>query len=383
MRPQLNPLQLRQQLAIVEDVFGASWLKKKSKKIGTPVRLHPIVQLWVRANHLLTEMEKLRSPELDDDMIAFLDLAGIFAIARTLEGYKEVFTKRRLKDADDWDKEYYVAYVGVWAKQSGYAVQFLLPSTEKGIKTPDLRLQSPSGTLYAECKRKQRYIRPDDASAAWEVLQENLLGLRKTVSGDYDVIVICIGILNAQSLEKITRAAEYALRKDAEGIFPAGIPDCSVLIRRIPAHELELAGICIPTWQNPGAAIRDMTVGHDGKAHFGPMVRCTLYVIDAHRLAQILNSFQEGRSQIPGGSSGLIYIDVDTTGIAPGDHDIYFGVMSDWIKKEFTENSNSRISAVVLTGTEVLPSGIPRHRRHGTIIRNPFCNVEYKLPGEQ
>jgi len=360
-------------LTVIEDTFGAKWLVKKSRNIDPRSSSHPIVQLWARAKLLINEAAVTGRLDLNSDFASFFDLAADLRTARVLPGYDKAIDIKRLKSVD-WEKDCYVAHVAALGVQSGYAVEFLLPSVVSGEQTADLLMRHATREFYVECKKKDAYLKSENAAKSWAGLQDRLLALQETVACDYEVVVICIGLLNSESVGEIERHVEKIVRQGGEGEFSGGVPDCVVLVKKAPPRPPGVQGAWIPAWQNPGAVSLKVTVGQDGNPTYGPMLRCALYLIDAHRLTQVLNSFRDARPQIPREGTGLIYINVDTTGVRLGDHEIYFRTLSEWIRRQFAPEANSRVAAVVLTGGVASVEITPDRGFHRTL--------RYKIKGQ-
>jgi hypothetical protein len=144
----------------------------------------------------------------------------------------------------------------------------------------------------------------------------------------------------------------------------------------------------MPAWQNPGAAAATAYFGADGKVSYGPMLRVALYVLESHRLAQVLNSFNIARRQIPEAAAGLVYLNVDTSQIPAGDEPLYLRTLAEGVRRRFTPDLNRRIAAVVLTGgiarVEIIDKGFHRTGRHWAVIRNPHAPLapSLSIPGE-
>jgi hypothetical protein len=379
----------RERLQVIEDEFGLAWLKKKARKTASSGRgIHPIPRLWTRASTFIEEANATKKGEFTSEIADIFDLASDLEATRNLPGFRTAITLRHLKSLE-FEKGCYVAQVASMGIRSGYAVEFIPASDKPGERTPDLLMQSPTTTLQVECKKKDQYEIDEVGKEAWPVLQECLSHLYNDIDADYEVIVCVVGSLAVRSIPGISILVANVIKQRTEGEYSGGIPDCVVLIRRGVTRPLGVEGAWIPAWQNPATATVRMSVDESGKPCYGPMLRSTLYVIDAHRMSQTLASFNSARGQLGSLGAGVIFLAVDTSRINLGDHDLYFRTLSTSIVKAFTATDNTRIAAVVITGgiaqVDITPDGgWHRTARYWTVVRNPFYpeSPSILLPGE-
>ena len=363
----------RERLQVIEDEFGAKWLRKKARESSFA---HPIPRLWAEAATTLEAAVRTRAVTITPQTADLFDLATDLECARKLPGYASAITAARLKRLT-FEKEAYVAHVAAMGARSGYSVSFVPVSEQRGIRSPDLRMTLGSQTYDVECKRKDSYSLNDARTAAWERLELALRDLQKHLTCDYEILVCAIGVLPVTAIDEIARFVQERVAAGEEGEYSGGVPDCVPILSRSPKRPAGLDGIWIPAWQNPAMATANVRVDEHGKPVYGPMLRVSLYVINAHQLLQVLSSLRSARGQIDSAGSGMIYIAVDTSQILPGDDELYFRTMAEWIGRQFTATQNTRIAAVVLTGgiaaVEITPDGgWHRSSRYWRVVRNPF-----------
>jgi hypothetical protein len=113
-----------------------------------------------------------------------------------------------------------------------------------------------------------------------------------------------------------------ALLYDAEGEYSGGVPDCAIIIKHDPPKPptLSQTRLWVPAWQNPAAASTTIRKNEDGTVSWGHAIRTVLYWIDAHRLSQVLTSFNSARGQISQAGAGVVLISVDTSRVSLGDY---------------------------------------------------------------
>lgn len=371
----------RERLHVLEQEFGAKWLKKKAHAASIG---HPIPSLWAEATAMLDATERDRVMRMTPAMAWMFDLAADLECARRLPGYSSAIRPEQLKRLT-FDKETYVAHVATMGVRTGYSVSFIPVSEKSGQRTADLRMTLGKWAFDVECKRKDRYSLDQARTAAWESLEISLGDLQERLSCDYEVLVCAIGALPARSVEGIARFVRERVIAGDEGEYSGGVPDCVLIITRNPERPDGAEGIWIPAWQNPAVARATIHVDEHGKPVFHPMLRLTLYIIDGHRLSQVLSSFCSARGQVNHAGSGIIFIGIDTSNIMPGDHELYFRMIEEWLTRQFTPAQHTRIAAVVLTGdiaeVEITPDGgWHRSIRHWLVVRNPHYPDVDKVP---
>jgi len=362
----------RERLQVIEQEFGTKWLTKKSQNASVA---HPIPRLWAEATAMLETAERSRGMTITPDLARLFDLATDLECARRLPGYSSAITPKQLKRLT-FEKESYVAHVATMGVGTGYSVSFVPVSELNGERTPDLRMTLDDRTFDVECKRKDGYSLDEARTAAWGSLETSLDDLQERLSCDYEVLVCAIGMLPIASVGEIARFVRERVAAGDEGEFSGGVQDCVLIIRRCPKRPTDAKGIWIPGWQNPAVAKATVHIDEQGKPVYGPMLRLSLYVIDAHKLSQILSSFRSARGQIDPAGSGMIFISIDTSNILPGDHELYFRTFGEWMSRQFSPEQHTRVAAVVLTGDiagiEITPDrGWHRSSRHWRVVLNP------------
>lgn len=363
----------RERLQAIEQEFGVKWLMKKARDASCA---HSIPRLWSEASKMLGATDRTHAIPMTSSLAKLFDLATDLECARGLPGYSSAITSLRLKSLM-FEKEAYVAHVATMGVRSGYSVSFVPVSKERGERTPDLRMSLGKQTFDVECKQKDRYSLEEARISAWEALDSALGDLQKHLRCDYEVLVCSIGMLPATRVDEIAKFVRERVAAGDEGEYSGGLPDCILVIKRCPKRPPGVDCIRVPAWQNPATVTATVRLGGHGKPVYGPMLRLSLYIIDAHRLSQVLNSFRSAREQIDSAGLGMIFIGVDTSNVLPGDHDLYFRTLEVWMRRQFTPAQNTRVVAVALTGdiatVEITPDrGWHRSSRHWRVVRNPY-----------
>ena len=374
-------------LSAVEEIFGRNWLLRNQRLLLTGSKVHPIVSAWHAAMQWLASVKEKRKCEFSPELASFFDIGCDLHATKGLQGFARALTPRRLK-GESWEKDVYVAHVAALALRSGYRVSFIPPAKDDHVKTADLCLLDGDRTFFLECKKKDKYVRPADAQSAWPSLQEGLSALSARAGTDYEVVVACLGKLTLEAIPAVVAAAASAVERGDSGQIVVAEFDAVILVKKDPPRPAGVEGAWIPAWQNPGSASITMSVGPDGAPQYGPLFRCSLYLLDAHRSSQILSSLRDARSQIPPAMTGVIFVAVDTDGIPEGDHDLYFSTLATWLGRELRRNDNARVLAVVLTGgiarVEFTPDGaFHSSSRHWRVVRSPNGPSEFVVPGER
>jgi hypothetical protein len=370
---------------VIEQEFGLKWLAKKAR-LRPAAAQHPIPRQWAEARAALEAAQTTRTLELTPELAGFFDLAFALLRARTLPGYREAITQGHLKSLT-YEKECYVAYIATLGLASGYDVEFIETSTGPGERTPDLLMTRGSTSLQVECKRKDSYAGVPRSLAAWNELDDELRLLHRRLTCGYEVIVCAVGSLDESDVGHIARRIEEILAAGEEGVFSIGIADCVLLVQRDPETPPGIDGVWIPAWQNPGSVAVSTTVDQDGETVYGPMLRKTLYIIDAHKLSQVLSSFDSARGQLAASGIGVIYIGLDMSAVRPGDRELYLHTTARSLRNQFGPRCNTRVAAVVLTGwTDGIEVRDNWHftRQLGFVVRNPHFpgSADLIIPGE-
>jgi hypothetical protein len=371
----------------VEEVFGRNWLHKKRRLLLTGNKVHPVVSTWHAAKQWLASAKESGKCEISVELACFFDMGSDLHATKGLPGFAQALTFRRLK-GEGWENDVYVPHVAAMALRSGYRVSFVPPSRIDRTKTADLCLFEDNRAFFVECKKKDKYVRPADAQSAWPALEAGLSPLASKITDDYEVIIACLGKLSEGAIPTLIATATSALERGESGQFVIPEFDAIVLTKKHPPRPAGVEGAWIPAWQNPGSARVTMTVGNDGTPRYGPLFRSCLYLLDAHRSAQILSSLRDARSQIPQDMTGVIFVAVDTDGIPDGDYALYFSTLATWLERELKRSDNARVLAVVLTGgiagMNFTPDGaFHRSLYHRCVVRNPNGRSRFVIPGEQ
>lgn len=362
----------RERLLVIEQEFGAKWLRKKARDAACG---HPIPRLWAEASELLRVSERTRTMTITLDLAKLFDLATDLECARKLPGYSSAISSLQLK-SPMFEKCGYVAHVAAMGVRSTYSVSFVPVSKESKKRTPDLNMSLGEHTFKVECKRKDSYSLEEARTKAWDALGSALGDLQERLSCDYEVLVCAIGILPVAYIEEIAKLVRERVAAGEEGEYSGALRDCILLIKRNPQRPAGADGIWVPGWQNPSVATATVRVDRHGKTVYGPMFRLGLYIIDAHKLSQVLSSFSSARGQIDRARAGMIFIGIDTSRILLGDHELYFRTLEEWVRRQFTPAQNTRVAAIVLTGdiatVEItLDRGWHQSSRPWWVIRNP------------
>lgn len=373
-------------ITALESVFGLKWLEKKQRQLETGSKVHPVVGAWCSAKCWIAAAKATGQAEITPELASFFDMGRDLHVTRHLHGFAQAFIPRRLK-GDGWENDVYVAHVAALALSSGYDVTYVPTSQEDGVRTADLCMSDGERSYFVECKKKDQYIRPADAQSAWSILEDGLAPIAAKIAVDYEVVVACVGKLSHEAVPSLIAAASSVIERADSGKLLLPEFDSILLIKKQPPRPVGVDGAWLAAWQNPGSAIVKLKIGADGEPQYGSLFRTCLYVLDAHRSAQILASLRDARSQIPQQMSGVIFVAVDTSGIAVGDHDLYFSSLSSWLERELRRSDNSRVLAVVLTGgiaqVEITSDhGFHRSQRHWCVVRNPNAPSEFRVPGE-
>lgn len=373
----------RARLKVIEEEFGPSWLRRKARN---GIRDHAIPGLWRAAASQLSSSTSVASLNLTVDLADLFDVACDLEIARTLPGYGDAITPEKLKNRT-YEKECYVAHVASLATGSNYSTSFVPESRVKGIRTPDLSISDGSGVLDVECKRKDNYTVEEDGAKAWTQLTKALGDAHRSLRTDHEVIVCAIGALPCDSIQILSNFIRERLTAGDEGEFESPVDDCVVLIRGTPPQNLS-SGLWISSQHNPATATATFRLDAAGKMIRTPMLQLYLHIIDANKLHQVLSSFASARGQIDVNRGGLVYIGVDTTKLSTFGMDVYFRVLEQEISRQFKPDQNTRIAAVVLTGSSIgyqMHAGEGRHYSivHRVAVRNPYRSGadRIRIPG--
>jgi hypothetical protein len=116
-----------------------------------------------------------------------------------------------------------------------------------------------------------------------------------------------------------------------------------------------------------------------------------VYVIDAHKMTSVIDSFRHKQGQIPKSDSGVVYIDLDVSNVAVADVELYMHIAQNAIQAALaTPPGSPQIGAVVLMSTPsqvpvVLADGtvIPVLNRRCSLIQNPHGTLPlgFTIPG--
>lgn len=381
----VNAGELRWTIELIEREFGHKWLSRKASQSHSK---HPVPLAWKEAVDLRNRMAKGHKASTISDRIALLlDIARDFDVICSLPNY-DTAIRPRLKDPD-FGHVRYEAQVAAFAVRRSYRVGFVVPSTNPGVSTPDLRISHGNQTFFAECKRKDAYEIAAVEQAVWPDLQEKILGVLQDLNADYEVIVVALGPFRNGDTERILEGVRAAVAKGYEGgpLTRKGT-DHAIYLRRLPLPPPSPnPGMhLVPGEARRGERYMDVFRGEDDLFYVRSNRGAWLYTIDCHRLATIVYSFNAARRQLPSGDAGVIYVDLDISHVEDRDLKLYFDSAGSALRHIFSPTANTRVAAVVLTAvTLFMPaineSGATTWEPHigSIVIRNPFNPTAAKL----
>jgi hypothetical protein len=97
--------------------------------------------------------------------------------------------------------------------------------------------------------------------------------------------------------------------------------------------------------------------------------RVSVYAVDAHRMSSVTDSFRRKRGQIPKGSAGVVYVNVDVDHVLEQDLGFYMEMAQGAVRAALaTPPGSPQIGAVVLITTPIL---VPVGKQGGEEVRVP------------
>jgi hypothetical protein len=245
--------------------------------------------------------------------------------------------------------------------------------------------------LLIECKSRDTYIRPktQDDGDFWRALQFALVDLReeKEIGGDLELFVFIPGERDFSAVPEIVAEVRSKLRTGFKGSWAGRQAGYLVRELKLPSQGFNLF---LPAWQNPGFVAATVRVDNQGQRYPKDPMRIAFFAIDSHKLSAVGNSFDDARRQIPRGALGIIYINLDVSGMDGAQIELYADLAADSLATRFAPTMNTRVAAIVVT-TE--PQLI--HHREGDrekvilsrlarIKRNPYRPLPdgVSIPGE-
>jgi len=132
------------------------------------------------------------------------------------------------------------------------------------------------------------------------------------------------------------------------------------------------------------------SVDQEGRPYIAGEKRVSVYVIDSHRMSSVADSFRDKRGQIPKGSTGVVYVNLDVSHVAEGDVDLYMQMARNAVQAAVTTPpGNPQIGAVILMTTPIpipveLGGQVVRALgRKSFLVKNPYGTLpeRFIIPG--
>jgi hypothetical protein len=373
--------EFRSAVQVTSEEFGPDWLSAKVQEAlqGRSPR-HPVPLAWADTVDLLQKYEQTGEMCKTSRMIRLAGFAADLRTVRQLRNF-ELAVGSRLKSDAEFPKVDYEVFVASWWTRTGYTVEFI--PRRHGWRTPEMKIISEHGELYIECKSRDTYIQPKTADDGqfWKALQFSLIELRKDkdIGGNLELFVFIPGERELSAVPQIVAEVQNRLRTGYRGSWvgrQAGYLVRELKSASIPGREFSLF---LPAWQRPAMIGATFAIDNQGRPYPKDPMRLAFFAIDSYKLSAIGNSFNKARRQIPSNAQGLIYINLDVTGLDDAQSDLYLNIVADSLATKFAPQLNTRIAAIVVT-TE--PNVIhtkedDRERvllsRLAGIRRNPYC----------
>ena len=372
-------------LNVIEEEFGRRWLEAQKKR-DSP-RTNPVRRTWRKTVAFVGDGSPDGTP-INDPNVADLVKFGIeLSYARALPHYSEAIPLR-LK-GDELEKVKYEAYVGHIIARRAVGGEFIPCSSEPGVRTADLLLRTESEPIHIECKRKERYVTgPGAADPQYRSLASDVVKAIREAGGSFEICCFIPGGLEEGWHEQIVTDVKSLLKAGRTGLSVNTDNSIGLLIRpfELPANLSEPVYYYLPT--SKGGSHCEVIVD-DPKAVrkvYG-FRTCHTFLLDAYKLKTIVNTFNHARGQIPGGSSGIIYVDLDISNLRPYQILPYLDCMSASVGRLFTPTDNRRVSAVAFTTHPVFT---PMTLEDGSkaigfdvimaVIENPFALKKIEVP---
>lgn len=363
---------LRAAIERIEAEFGREWLQWNSGLMPrrgqkSPTKNHPIATAWAVARNNLAALAEGKATESDppEDVEGILvELARDLLVVRGVPHFETCVARLRDKD---FEKAQYELHIAAVYKRDGRDVEFV--SRAKGKRTADLKVLHDGQEVLVECTRKDSYQPGSANDKQMRVeLQDRLLALQGEVSMSREVTAIVVGALSSRSASDILDEARRALSGGRDGVRINASQSIGLRIREpstIPMPPGSIGGVVIPADMlspnnEKGLAVSEGTVTADAQGNLSitGVKTAGVYVVDSHRMTSVVDSVREKFGQMPKGGSGLIYVDLDVSGVALGDLSFYMQMVNEAVKQALaTPPPVSQLGAVVLTtGLVALPA---------------------------
>jgi hypothetical protein len=369
----------------IEVHFGADWLRGEAEDARSG---HWVPRAWASGRDVLLKANQTKALGFSEEHAAVFELASWLRIASLLPNFSAAITLSRLRNPLEIDGVAYEVHVAALSTGCAESVRFVPRSSTPGVRTPDLELTLSGVEAQVECKRRDKYQRATDTGVLWGAIESALASVHDKLSTDYEVIVCAADDLDGTAITSVASWVRDIVQRGDEGIFSGGADGCALLVRKSPPRPPGLQGVFIPANLNPARATVKVRMGSDGTLSSGPMLRISLYTFEAHRLGQIILSFDSARDQLARGGNGLIYIDVDASNVPDLDRGLYFLALQSGIQRQFAPKKNTRVAAVVVTAgpdaMEVVDRGFLLTYHTIMTVRNPYhsASAGLRFPGE-
>ena len=152
--------------SLVENFIGKSWLEEELKQKEP----HPLAFWYKKTKEDYDTFNKTGKGPFNEQTFYFIQFAkNLGKVMNVID--KDRF-RERLRDNKKFEKVSYEIQIATKYIDDGYNVTFV---KEGELKTPDLKIQTKSGTVYVECKKKdQATARDIEVQTIWEEVSRRL-----------------------------------------------------------------------------------------------------------------------------------------------------------------------------------------------------------------
>lgn len=340
-------------------------------------------------------------------LLEFLVNVDVLKKARGLDNFydptdMEEIATRLKSDGPVADRALYEAQVAVFALEVGYKTAFIPRAKGDNVRTPDIQIEANNLSAFIECKRKDRFVRRETHfSPVWLETDRRIAALLLGSGRNIGVSIVASGQLEERMAEPAYEAVKFLLtqdlsqspvRRDKRHGFAVGayLRDSLSKHSSVPNALFPSIGFTATAYNHQFASSNAqntlaVVLDHEKVVQHAIVQK---YVFDSHKIRSIIESFTEGKGQFQSGTQGLIYIDIDVTKIPDDEVYPFMSLLRQILMLCFDEETNTRVSAIVLTGRKWLHVGrqnrIDRyHQGFATaVIMNPYSPFSGPIPAQ-